>query len=654
MTTKAFVAMSSKGAFQREASRFRNWIKRDNSAVFPAEKHRYHLYVSLACPWASRCLGAMYIKGLEDIIGLSVVHPVFQRTRPNDDNDLHCGWAFADPSTTPTLAGPSGLGAYSSKGCIPDSVNNAKFIRDLYDLCTSEPTRYTVPLLWDKKTKTIVSNESADIVRMFNSEFVNLVPSKVDLYPAELRLEIDELNDWVYNDISNGVYKCGFAASQEAYDEAMDKLFAGLDRAEEILAVHRFLVGDVFTEADLRLFTTLIRFDEVYAVHFKANKKLIEQYPNLSNVRAILVCSFQTVVSTNAMHFCFAQYVRDIYQFPPITKSVDMQQIKLHYYASHTHLNPFGIVPAGPGIDFAQPHDRSRFTDATVPKLKSSTDLFINLPVLNAVYCGACYNPEGAAYASTNHIDDAQEHVYHILLIHNLCIASCRIKSRSNTILRFAISPAPQVTYIMSKAFVFKSAKAQNKPASMFRNFIERSSNAAFPADCTPDTVNNARFVRDLYEKCTSQKTPYSVPVLWDKKKNTIVSNDSSDIVRMFNSAFEDLVPSKLDLCPEELRSEIDEINDWIYSDVSHGVYKCGFAETQELYDAAVTNVFVGLDHAEKRATDSRKLTSSFSPHSCASMRCTPSTSRPTRSSSSSIPTSATYELLHLALDTAC
>ncbi|EGZ08961.1 hypothetical protein PHYSODRAFT_525297 [Phytophthora sojae] len=343
MTTKAFVATSSKGAFQREASRFRSWVERNSSAVFPAEQHRYHLYVSLACPWASRCLGALYLKGLDGIIGLSVVHPVFQRTRPIDDNDSHCGWAFADPATTLALKGPSGLGAYSSKGCIPDTVNNAKFVRDLYDLCASEPTRYTVPLLWDKKAKTIVSNESADIVRMFNSEFEDLVPSKLDLYPEELRSEIDHLNEWVYNDVSNGVYKCGFAASQDAYDEAVTKLFDGLDRAEEILAAHRFLVGDRFTEADLRLFTTLIRFDEVYAVHFKANKKLIEQYPNLNN------------------------YVREIYQMPPITKSVDIQQIKLHYYASHTHLNPFGIVPAGPGVDFTRPHDRNRFKNAALP-----------------------------------------------------------------------------------------------------------------------------------------------------------------------------------------------------------------------------------------------------------------------------------------------
>ncbi|RLN14837.1 hypothetical protein BBJ28_00025957 [Nothophytophthora sp. Chile5] len=255
MTTK-LVTTSAKGVFQREPSKFRNWIERSSKAAFPAEKDRYHLYVSLACPWASRCLGTLYLKGLNNIIGLSVVHPVFQRTRPGDKEDTHAGWAFVDPAVTPTLSGPTYLGQYPSKGSVLDTVNNARFIRDLYELSSDEETRYSVP---------------------------------------------------------------------------------------QILAEHRFLVGDRFTEADLRLFTTLIRFDEVYAVHFKANKKLIAQYPNLSN------------------------YVRDIYQLPPITKTVDMQHIKMHYYASHTHLNPFGFLPVGPGVDFTRAHDRGRFTNAILP-----------------------------------------------------------------------------------------------------------------------------------------------------------------------------------------------------------------------------------------------------------------------------------------------
>ncbi|KAG7378915.1 hypothetical protein PHYPSEUDO_009312 [Phytophthora pseudosyringae] len=345
MATKGFVFKTAK-AQNKPASKFRNFIERSSNAAFPAEKDRYHLYVSYACPWASRCLSALYLKGLDGIIGLSVVHPLMQRTRPDDKDDTHIGWAFADPATTPSLTGPTGHGTYSSQGCIPDTVNNAQFLRDLYEKCTSEKTAYSVPLLWDKKKNTIVSSDSADIVRMFNDAFTDLVPSKLDLYPEELRSEIDEINDWIYNDVSHGVYKCGFAATQELYDAAVDRVFVGLDRAEEILSKHRFLVGDRLTEADLKLFPSLVRFDEVYAVHFKANKKLIQQYPNLTN------------------------YVRDIYQLPRMAKTVVMPHIATHYYGSHTHLNMFGIVPAGPNVDFSLPHDRDRFTNTIVPTIE--------------------------------------------------------------------------------------------------------------------------------------------------------------------------------------------------------------------------------------------------------------------------------------------
>ncbi|KAG7383193.1 hypothetical protein PHYBOEH_010023 [Phytophthora boehmeriae] len=342
MAIKGFVLSATK---VKPGSKFRNFIERSRDAAFPAEQDRYHLYVSYACPWASHCLSALYLKGLDGIVGLSVVHPVMQRTRPNDKDDTHSGWTFVDPVATPTLPGPTGHGVYSSKGCIPDPVHNARFMRDLYEKVTSDKTAYSVPLLWDKKKNTIVSSDSADIVRMFNSAFEDLVPSKLDLYPEELRSEIDELNDWVYNDVSHGVYKSGFAGTQEDYDNAAKNVFDGLDCAEKILSEHRFLVGDRFTEADLKLFPTLVRFDEVYAVHFKTNKKLIEQYPNLSN------------------------YVRDIYQLPRMKETVKMDHIKIHYYASHTHLNPFGIIPTGPGVDFTRPHDRDRFPNAILPPI---------------------------------------------------------------------------------------------------------------------------------------------------------------------------------------------------------------------------------------------------------------------------------------------
>ncbi|KAI9997488.1 hypothetical protein PInf_001391 [Phytophthora infestans] len=257
--------VSEKANFVRETSKFRNWIEPDAGAEFPAEANRYHLYVSLACPWANRTLITLYMKGLQDIIGLSVTHPLFQRTRPEDPEDDHVGWAFVDPTETPWLPGPSGLGQYSSEGATSDSVNNAKFVRDLVK-------------------KTIVSNESADIIRMFNSSFDAIAPSKADLYPPKFRDDINAINEWIYDDINNGVYKCGLSTIQDEYDQAVNKLFESLDRVEEILSKQRILVGDVFTEADVRLYTTLIRFDDVYFVHFKTNKKMIAQYPNLLNV----------------------------------------------------------------------------------------------------------------------------------------------------------------------------------------------------------------------------------------------------------------------------------------------------------------------------------------------------------------------------------
>lgn len=240
MTTRSTWATSEKGTFVRDPSKFRNWIKADPSAEFPAERGRYHLYISLACPWAHRTLATIYLKGLQDVISVSIVHPVFQRTRPNDPNDTHMSWAFVDPATTPSLPGPSGLGAYSSEGAIPDTVNNAKYVRDLYELCSEGNTRYTVPVLWDKQKKTIVSNESADIVRMLNVAFEGIVPSKIDLYPQEHRAEIDAINEWVYNDINNGVYKCGFCSTQAAYDEAVTNLFNALDHVEAILGKQRY------------------------------------------------------------------------------------------------------------------------------------------------------------------------------------------------------------------------------------------------------------------------------------------------------------------------------------------------------------------------------------------------------------------------------
>jgi putative glutathione S-transferase len=252
------------------------------------------------------------LKGLESCISISVVHPTWQKTKPNDPNDTHHGWMFCEPSSTVFLSSPSGMGKIPAlAGSTIDSVNGCQFVRDLYELSYDERGKYSVPVLWDKKTNCIVNNESSEIVRMFTKvfdEFATGPMKDLDLYPEHLRAEIDAVNDWVYPDINDGVYKCGFAKSQEAYDEASANLFNALDRFESVLSQSRYLVGNTFTEADLRAFMTLVRFDEVYVVYFKTNCKWISQYPNIHN------------------------YCRELYQMPGMADSINMDHIKTHYF----------------------------------------------------------------------------------------------------------------------------------------------------------------------------------------------------------------------------------------------------------------------------------------------------------------------------------
>ncbi|KAB2081748.1 hypothetical protein ES319_A05G151700v1 [Gossypium barbadense] len=324
MARSALDEMSDSGAFMRTASTFRNFISRDPGSQFPPESGRYHLYVSYACPWASRCLAYLKIKGLDKAIGFTSVKPIWERTKETDE---HMGWVFPTSDT-------------EEPGAAPDPFNGAKSIRELYELASTNYTgKYTVPVLWDKKFNTIVSNESAEIIRMLNTEFNDIAENPaVDLYPPHLRAKIDKTNEWIYSGINNGVYKCGFARKQEPYDEAVKQLYDALDQCEEILSKQRYLCGNILTEADIRLFVTLIRFDEVYVVHFKCNKKLLREYPNLFN------------------------YTKDIYQIPGMSSTVNVQHIKRHYYGSHPSINPFGIIPVGPNIDYSSPHDRARFT----------------------------------------------------------------------------------------------------------------------------------------------------------------------------------------------------------------------------------------------------------------------------------------------------
>uniref|UniRef100_A0A1D2AFA8 GST C-terminal domain-containing protein n=1 Tax=Auxenochlorella protothecoides TaxID=3075 RepID=A0A1D2AFA8_AUXPR len=334
----ALEEMGDKGAFKRQESVFRNQVAKGSR--FEPEAGRYHLYVSLACPWASRCVAGLYLKGLEESIGLSVTHPTWQRTRPDSPDDTHAGWTFASPGDAP-FTPVSGHGSVDCAGCVPDPHYHAKNVRQLYELAEDTFGKYTVPILWDTKEKTIVNNESSEILRIFNSAFNDVATKpELDLYPEDLRAKIDEVNDWVYTYINNGVYRCGFATSQEAYEEAFRGLFEHLDKAEALLSKQRYLAGERFTEADLRLFVTLIRFDEVYVVYFKTNKKAIHEYPNLCN------------------------HTRDVFQIPEVRESVNIDHLKRHYFTSHPKLNTYSVIPVGGEAWWEQPHDRERFSSS--------------------------------------------------------------------------------------------------------------------------------------------------------------------------------------------------------------------------------------------------------------------------------------------------
>ena len=305
---------SAKGEFVRQDSQFRHWVTADGApgptggGGFKAEAGRYHLYISLACPWAHRTLIFLQLKGLQDLISVSIVEPLM----------LDKGWYF-----------DAGRG---------DGLYGFEYLHQIYTKAQSDiTTRVTVPVLWDKQLNTIVSNESADIIRMFNVAFNELTGNQVDYYPAELRDDIDDFNERIYHTINNGVYRAGFATTQLAYEEAYYALFAELDSLEELLAGRRYLTGNTITEADWRLFTTLLRFDAVYFGHFKTNRQRIADYTNLS------------------------EYVRDLYQQPGIAETVDMPYIKKHYYGSHSTINPTAIVPVGQELDFTLPHRRDRF-----------------------------------------------------------------------------------------------------------------------------------------------------------------------------------------------------------------------------------------------------------------------------------------------------
>ncbi len=308
------------GRFVRPESQFRHFVTADGSSGFPAERGRYHLYVSYNCPWAHRTIIFRRLKGLEQIISMSVSLPGMREQ----------GWTFDD----------------SFPGSTADSVNGFRFLHQAYTAANPDYTgTVTVPALWDQKTRTIVNNESPEIIRMLNGAFDGVGANGNDFYPRPLREEIDRVNEFVYTHINNGVYRTGFATTQEAYDEAVERVFLGLDTLEERLASRRYLAGDIVTEADWRLFVTLVRFDAVYYSLFKCCTRPLASYRHLQN------------------------YLRDLYQTPGVAPTVKLDHIVTGYYAI-THVNPSGIVPRIPRLDFDSPHDRARLSakaEATSP-----------------------------------------------------------------------------------------------------------------------------------------------------------------------------------------------------------------------------------------------------------------------------------------------
>lgn len=320
---KWYDTKSTGGHFKRSESQFRHWITADGKAGpsgeggFAAESGRYHLYVSYACPWAHRTLVVRALKGLQSHIGVSVVHPLM----------LENGWELRDG-----FEGATGDGLYG--------------FEKLYELYLKADPRYsgrvTVPVLWDTQTETIVSNESAEIIRMLNTSFDHLGATPGNYYPDALQGDIDAINERVYHDVNNGVYKSGFATSQDAYDAAVSTLFAQLEELEQRLEDNRYLLGATLTEADIRLWTTLVRFDPVYVTHFKCDRKRISDYPNLQG------------------------YLKDIYQLPGVAETVNMAHIRHHYFRSHPTVNPHGIVSIGPQLDWTSPHGRERLGERKI------------------------------------------------------------------------------------------------------------------------------------------------------------------------------------------------------------------------------------------------------------------------------------------------
>ncbi|KAG0449355.1 hypothetical protein HPP92_027395 [Vanilla planifolia] len=560
MARHALDEVTEAGAFNPSPSIFRDFISKEKISQFPPEPGRYHLYISYACPFACRCLSVLKLKGLDKFISYTAVKPKWERTKDIDD---FIGWVFPASST-------------EEPGADPDPFNGARSIREIYELASLNYSgKYTVPVLWDKQLKTIVNNESSEIIRMLNTEFNEMAENAdLNLYPSHLQVVIDEVNKWVFDKINVGVYKCGFARKQEPYDEAVVQLYEALDKCEEILSKQRYICGNSLTEADIRLFVTLIRFDEVYAVHFKCNKKLIREYPNLFN------------------------YTKDVYQIPGISNTVNMEHIKKSYYGSHSTINPYGdsssrLQPSSISarcFSLAKP-TVSIMSRSALEEL-SATGAFIRTP-------SSFRNFISKDRASHFPAESGRYHLY--------VSYACPWASRCLVYLKLKG---------LDKAISYTAVKAKWERTKE----TDEHFGWVFPGSCTeeagaePDTLNGSQSIRQLYELASSNYSgKYTVPVLWDKKLKTIVNNESAEIIRMFNTEFNEIAEnSDLDLYPPHLQSLIDEVNEWVYDSINNGVYKCGFAKKQGPYDEAVVKLYEALDKCEEILSKQRYICGNY------------------------------------------
>lgn len=355
-STDAAAAGTAKELEQRPETIWRDFVSAEPGAKFPPEAKRYHLYVSYACPGSHRALIVRALKNLEGVVSVTYVHPTWRLTNPDDPHDKHRGWVFGDPGGRPfsNTIGRGGPFPPAYRGTDPDPLFGAYSIRELYEKADDNSGKYTIPLLWDKKLGTIVNNESSDIAYMLNSCFNSLsVNPELDLYTEadeDGRARLDEVSQWLAPLMIHGVYRCGFAKNQQAYDRAIEELCEAYDRADDILSRQRYLTGETLTDADIRLFVTLIRFDEVYSFYFKANARLVMLTPSLLN-------------------FC-----REVYQIPGIRDTCDMEQIKAHFYGSHAEWNKYSVIPRGLGfMDLLDmPHDRDELGSLCGPVIASS------------------------------------------------------------------------------------------------------------------------------------------------------------------------------------------------------------------------------------------------------------------------------------------